>query len=262
MKHEWTAQRIAVGIWAAAFAALLVALTNPISLGVIRLFIATAVPALWISSIVLLRRQRMIATAIALAGLLLLVFLALPGRHPDVKRLREVYVEELRTYQDSRYVWGGEHRRGIDCSGLVRRALINANMQLALHTLNPRAMRTALDVWWHDCSAKALGEQYRGFTLPVFKTSSANTADELELQPGDLGVTSSGIHVLAYLGDGEWIQAEPTLLKVVVLKVPSQNGWMNQPLRIMRWRIMADSEGEPRGRGYGSPEAGSPSPHR
>jgi hypothetical protein len=124
---------------------------------------------------------------------------------------------------------------------LVRRALINAHMRLAVRTFNPRALRTALDLWWHDCSAKALGEQYRGFTVAVLKASSANAADEPVLQPGDLGVTLSGVHVLAYLGDREWIQAEPELLEVVALRAPSQNGWMNQPLNIMRWTMMTES---------------------
>jgi hypothetical protein len=241
MKHEWTVQRIGVGVWAAVFAALLVALAYPISIGIVRLFIVTAAPVLWVAAILLARRKKAVAATIALAGLLVLGFAAFPGRTPEPGRLRQAYVDELRTYEGSRYVWGGENRRGIDCSGLVRRALINAHMRLAVVTLNSRALRTALDLWWHDCSAQALGEQYRGFTVAVFKASSANAAEEPALHPGDIGVTASGVHVLAYLGDREWIQAEPVLLKVVTLRVPSKNGWMNQPLNIMRWTMMAEA---------------------
>jgi hypothetical protein len=98
------------------------------------------------------------------------------------------------------------------------------------------------DLWWHDCSAQALGEQYRGFTFRVCKASSANAAAEPDLQPGDLGVTASGVHVLAYLGEREWIQAEPTLLQVVPLQAPNENGWMNQPLHIMRWTMMTETD--------------------
>lgn len=241
MKCEWTAQRIGVVVWAVVFAALLAALAYPISIGLIRLFIVTAVPVLWISAILLARRKKAVAAAIALAGLLVLGFAALPGRIPELGRLRQAYIDELRTYEGSRYIWGGENRIGIDCSGLVRRALINAHVRLAVCTLNSRALRTALDLWWYDCSAQALGDQYRGFTIAVFKASSANAADESALQPGDIGVTASGVHVLAYLGDREWIQAEPGLLEVVILRVPSDNGWMNQPLNIMRWTMMAEA---------------------
>jgi len=241
MKYEWTAKRIGIGAWAAIFAALLVALVYPIGVGVIRLFILVAVPVLWLSAIFLARQKKTIAGTIALAGLAVLAFAVIPGRRPDPETLRHAYIDELRSYEGSRYVWGGENRRGIDCSGLVRRALINAHMRLALCTLNPRAMRTAFDLWWHDCSARSLGEQYRRFTVPVFKTKSANTAAEPALQPGDIGVTLNGVHVLAYLGEREWIQAEPGLLKVVTLRTPSDNGWMNQPLNIMRWTMMTDS---------------------
>jgi hypothetical protein len=245
MKHEWTAYRIGVGVWVAVFVALLVALAYPISIGLVRLFIVTAVLTLWISAILLCRRKKLIAASIALIGFLMIGFSVVPGRIPDQGSLRKAYIEELRTYQGAPYVWGGESRRGIDCSGLVRRALINAHMRLAVSDLSPGALRTALDLWWHDCSAQALGEQYRGFTVAVFRASSANTADAPDLQPGDIGVTLSGAHVLAYLGDREWIQAEPGLLKVVILRAPSDNGWMKQSLKIMRWTMLESASQVP-----------------
>lgn len=144
MKYQWTPQRIGIGVWAAAFAVLLVALVYPISIGVIRLFVVVAVPTLWICAVLLVRRRKTIAVIIALAGLLVLGFAALPGRRLDPVKLRRTYVDELRRYEGSRYVWGGENRRGIDCSGLVRRALINAHMRLAVSTLNPTGLRTGL----------------------------------------------------------------------------------------------------------------------
>ncbi|MBI3986575.1 MAG: C40 family peptidase [Lentisphaerae bacterium] len=33
-------------------------------------------------------------------------------------------VQCLRRYEGTLYVWGGENRRGIDCSGLVRKKVI------------------------------------------------------------------------------------------------------------------------------------------
>lgn len=96
MKYERTSQRIGIGVWAAVFAALLVTLAYPISIGVIRLFVVFAVPTLWISAVFLVRRRKAIAVIIALAGLLVLGFAALPGRSLDPAKLRQTYVDELR----------------------------------------------------------------------------------------------------------------------------------------------------------------------
>lgn len=244
MTYKWTFQRIAVGMWAAILAATLIAVAYPISIGMVRLSIALAVPALWISAVFLARRSKVVAIGIALVGLLVIGFAVLPGSRPDSVRLRRTYVDELRRYEGAPYVWGGENRRGIDCSGLVRRALINAHLRLAFTTLNPKALRTALDFWWHDCSARALGEQYRGYTTTLFPATSANAIQESAILPGDIGITAGGVHVLAYLGNREWIQAEPGFLKVVILQAPSENSWMNTPLSVMRWSMLVDGEAD------------------
>lgn len=55
-------------------------------------------------------------------GVLLLSF-ALPAASPNSSdSLRVDYVANLRELEGSPYVWGGENRRGIDCSGLPRYA--------------------------------------------------------------------------------------------------------------------------------------------
>jgi hypothetical protein len=54
------------------------------------------------------------------------IFLALPGRSAQPQQLRQRYLNALENYSGTRYIWGGEGRLGIDCSGLVRGGLISA----------------------------------------------------------------------------------------------------------------------------------------
>jgi hypothetical protein len=239
--YKWTPQRILIAIWAIDFTAVLVALAHPVSIGILRLLVAASVPFLWLLGIFLVRRKRALAAAVALLGVFVIVFSALPGRTVAPADLRTEYVRQLNRYNGTRYVWGGENGRGIDCSGLVRRALINAHMRIAVTTANPAALRRACQLWWYDCSALAMRDQYRDFTTPVFRAESINSITSPLLRPGDLAVTASGIHVLAYLGDQKWIQAEPGIMKVITLTAPDENGWMKQPVHIMRWSNMMES---------------------
>ena len=55
----------------------------------------------------------------------------------DVQSLRSKYILAVQGYEGTPYVWGGENRMGIGCSGLVREGLIQANLQQGITTLNP-----------------------------------------------------------------------------------------------------------------------------
>ena len=77
-----------------------------------------------------------VVTAFVCAGATAAGFL-FPGREHDSRTTRE-YVTELLRYEGAKYIWGGENWLGIDCSGLVRSALITANYKLGILTLNPR----------------------------------------------------------------------------------------------------------------------------
>ena len=103
--------------------------------------------------------------------------------------------------------------------------------------MNPRLTRFALSLWWHDASAEALGQEYRQQTKYLFATSSINELDQNKVMPGDIAVTASGVHVLACLGGGEWIEADPHFGKVVIIKLPAEkNPWFQEPVKILRWR--------------------------
>jgi hypothetical protein len=106
---------------------------------------------------------------------------------------------------------------------------------LGLKTLNPQPLRKALELWWYDCSARALRDEYRGFTSRLLTAQSINSIDSARLPPGSIAVTSDGIHILAYIGDARWIQADPGLGKVVEISVPADNKWFKVPVQLVRW---------------------------
>ena len=83
-----------------------------------------------------------------------------------------------------------------------------------------------------------MSNEYRGRTRFLFAADSLNTLGQTNLQPGDFAVTRNGVHTLAYLGNGEWIQADPGEGKVIVESVPSKDSWFAQPMKIMRWRLL------------------------
>jgi hypothetical protein len=52
-----------------------------------------------------------------------------------------------------------------------------------------------------------------------------------------LGVTISGVHVMAYLGNRQWIEADPDIGKVVIVQVPERtNPWFQETFKLLRWR--------------------------
>jgi hypothetical protein len=142
-------------------------------------------------------------------ALLTIVFIFIPGRTGDKGRLRIQYAKCLEKYEGVRYIWGGETTFGIDCSGLVRKGLIDALFYEGIKTFNSALIRNSLFLWWNDCSAKSLKDGYRNFTTPLFDAESVNSIKPGQLETGDIAVTSDGVHVLAYLGDNEWIEADP-----------------------------------------------------
>jgi hypothetical protein len=218
-------------LWAIAPALVL----YPINNLPIRIALLFSLAALWGGLLYFYWRVKTIRFgALAVAGVVFL-FLILPGKEPDASRLRETYVESLRKYEGTRYIWGGENRLGVDCSGLVRKGLITANYRQGISTLNPGLVREGFSLWWHDCSARALGEGYRQRTRLLFSAESINQIDYSRLLPGDIAVTESGVHTLAYLGGQIWIEADPVAGRALQVQAPSESPWFDESVKIMRW---------------------------
>lgn len=166
-----------------------------------------------------------------------------PAKAPDVPGLRSRYIAALNSYSGTPYVWGGENGRGIDCSGLMRRAMIDALWSQGWARQDAGCWREAVHIWWRDCSAREMKAGYDGRIAELFPAKSLNALDTSSLQPGDLAVLKSGVHVLAFVGGQTWIQADPNLAnggdKVIHTTAPSKNGWFGQSVVICRWKILS-----------------------
>jgi cell wall-associated NlpC family hydrolase len=180
-------------------------------------------------------RWALFALCAGVAGFLLLPL----GPEKDRAPLRELYSKAMIAYTGSPYVWGGEGRLGIDCSGLVRRGLEDALVEHGLLTLNPYWIRKGIFIWWHDTTAQALGDGTAGVTHKLTECQSLNRLAPALIRPGDLAVSPRGIHVMAYLGNGAWIGADPTEARVTKFTIPEKkNGYFSIPMTIVRWNML------------------------
>lgn len=230
MKKFWFSSWIV--LWLIAIALFL----YPIENRSLRIGLLISLLGLWAGCLHFSWRKPSIRFVFLFCTLVTASFLTLPGRHFKTEDLRNKYVESLRSYERTRYIWGGENKLGIDCSGLVRAGLTKATFEQGFLTLNPGLVRYSLSLWWHDSTAKALGNEYRHQTRRMFTVGSINELNQSKLLPGDIAVTVSGVHVLAYLGSGQWIEADPSIGKVVIVQAPvAKNPWFQEPVNVLRW---------------------------
>ena len=223
-----------------AVAGIFVIPLNPVNSMILKLAFLVCVVGVWIGYTTLTWKRKPMRVAALILPLLATIPFILPGGKIDANELRQDYVRRMAEFEGTKYFWGGESSRGIDCSGLPRRALRDALLAYGARHFNGRAFRGYLEQWWFDASAKALGEGYREYTSPVGITGTIHEMDYRDLAPGDLAVTTSGVHVLAYAGDGRWIQADPGFGAVVTLDGrTSDNGWFFIPVTTHRWQLLA-----------------------
>lgn len=212
------------------------ALQYPVNSGLTRVALLLAFALLLISALSLVWKQRWIRVG-GLVGLLaFLVFLLMPVRPYAEERLAGRYIGALHDYKNVPYVWGGEGRNGMDCSGLPRRAMRDALVEEGFVSLNGGLVRAAALQWWFDASARALAEGYRNYLLPLEIEGTIREMDYGDLRPGDIAITKSGVHCLVYLEEELWIQADPHDAIVGVYNGrTSNNGWLDAPVAIYRW---------------------------
>jgi hypothetical protein len=181
--------------------------TSLVRLGLIALWVLAGILLLS-----LLWRRKVWRTIVLLVLALSGAFVLFPGRNqPDTARLRQRFVHRLQTYDGVRYVYGGENHRGIDCSGLVRAAMVRALLDEGISSADPALLRAAFTLWWRDTNALQLGKGGKGLTLPIGDGVPIPMRAAPNLRSGDLAVTTSGSHVLACVDDHRWIEADPDI---------------------------------------------------
>ena len=121
----------------------------------------------------------------------------------------------------------------------MRRGMIDGLFIEGSRRLDPAMLRQSFDLWWHDCTANELKDGFRNLTVPVLATPSLNVLDHSRILPGDMAVTDSGAHVLAYVGDHRWIEADPYVGRVITVTAPAPgNVWFTGPMKIVRWHAL------------------------
>lgn len=168
---------------------------------------------------------------VAVFGTLVLVPV---GPVPDASRLRTHFVKRLEENLGKPFVWGAENRRAMDCSGLIRYSMRGAMRTELLATGNPRLLHLLVKAWWLDRAARDFLWPWNGLAAPVLKAATTPAVDLGQLVPGDVAVTGYGSHILAYLGDNRWIQADPERGRVVVDTAPVAQGWYKFPVEALR----------------------------
>jgi hypothetical protein len=223
-------------LWVLLFIFWITVCLYPVNNGRVRSLILLVWGTLWIWAFCLCWKNRTARYCVIIASLIPGLICILPARDFNTDKLRVSFVSSLESYQGCMYYWGGENRIGIDCSGLIRKSLIMANLKRGFLTFNGGMVRNAIWLWWNDASARHMKCGYDGKTKLLFIATSINELDHSKLKPGDFAVTGDGSHCLAYIGENKWIQAEPGAGKVIIKPSPDDEmGWYTTKVHIMRW---------------------------
>lgn len=233
LSRKATRQMLVIGLTLALGCALL-----PVHNRILQAGTITGAALAWVGLLRLAAGREWLGRILLVSPLLALPPFLLPGKPINPEALRMDYVSRMRGFDGTRYVWGGESPLGIDCSGLPRRALRDALWSEGWHHANGTAFRAWLAQWWFDTSARAMSMGHRGQTRALGISGPLWELAKSPLLPGDLAVRGDGVHVVVYLGDHQWIEADPTIGKVHCwMSKPSDGAWYEH-MTLHRWVAM------------------------
>jgi hypothetical protein len=125
-----------------AIAGIVLAPLNPVNSKLLNLAYLGSVFGTWIGFTILTWERKPLRIFAFFLPVLSLMPFILPGTIIDAEMLRQEYVERLAKFEGVKYHWGGETSRGIDCSGLPRRAFREALLVYGIRNFNGRAFRS------------------------------------------------------------------------------------------------------------------------
>ncbi len=144
---------------------------------------------------------------------LLLTFLVAIGSFVFAKP--KTYVDELRSYKGTAYLEQ-------TCSSLICSAHDHVS-KMKVH-----------------CTAKEMWEGCGGKLEEVEEAKSLANLDWSKVKPGDV-LAVNGVHVVAYLGEGQCIDSDPfqggvAEVSAAELSTKTNDTWFNGPVRVERWK--------------------------
>jgi len=234
-------RRLLIILSLGALAGVILIPLNPVNSTLFKLAFLVAVAGFWLGPLILFWKVRAVRWCLLLLPILRAIPFLLPARPVRTAELRADYTRRMKSFEGTRYFWGGEGVTGIDCSGLPRKAWRDALLAEGIRRLDGGLLRACLEQWWYDATADALSQGHRNYTAPLETKGAIAQMDYAGLLPGDLAVTSSRSHMLAYAGDGKWIQADPNEGKVLTLDGRTgDSGWFQVPVTTYRWRLLTE----------------------
>lgn len=126
----------------------------------------------------------------------------------------KTYVDELRSYEGTAYLEQ-------TCSSLICSAHEHVSKKKV------------------HCTAKEMWNGCEGNMQEVEEARSMAELNWSEVRPGDV-LAVNGVHVIAYLGDGQCIDSDPLQggvaeVSAKELSAKKNDTWFNGPVRVERW---------------------------
>jgi hypothetical protein len=132
-----------------------------------------------------------------------------------------LFFQQPTTYMDALRSHDGEKYLNTTCSALICKAHDRIS-----------------DVEVH-CQARQFWEGCDGNLMLVTKAESLAKLDWSKVQPGDV-LAVNGVHVIAYLGDGQCLDSDPLHdgvggVSVLAMIAKTNDAWFTGPVRVERW---------------------------